>query len=511
MLLLSECYTDLGLHIAARYYAAGATYVALHSEDERVHRLLSKAGFALVQTFYGAGEGTTFLLSLKQIVGMHLAVAQDPLNFARHPDLQRALVHAAIFIAVAHRLAPHLDDAITTAVASWPLDKDEVNGLMAMATSHDSPWSTMSVSEIENTIERDLGRYPFSDIGDPREVSWSALGIRWTVRHTADKVTTLAALELVATLQIAQVELADVELLVIPTDVLIIVETGATAHPDLNQLPSNDRLTWKVVLPAERPETEDLNTSFAENIAVVVSVIGQATALDFKPFRALIERSFERGLAYRVFSVRPARELMEFALAQAEGVEDLKALKPVMLSRSVKPQEPSELAWRSGPGPGYSVEKAHEFLANRYRRTAEIICLTLPKVLADERIRALLLDLKGRGFLDWQILSILASIVGQYQVEAKAGRPFEPGDEGLFHERMSRAERADDPPFDLSLIDEPRLTAQAPMLLGSTFRIWALALNRQTPDTIGMKRLLDERYGHSKDDIPHAALFLEAH
>jgi hypothetical protein len=120
------------------------------------------------------------------------------------------------------------------------------------------------------------------------------------------------------------------------------------------------------------------------------------------------------------------------------------------------------------------------------------------------------LDLKGRGLLDWQILCILASIVGQCQVEAKAGRPFEPGVEGLFHEWTSRAERADDPPFDLSLIDESRLAAHAAMLLAATFRVWGLALNRQTPDTIGMKRLLDERYGNSTDDIRHADLFPEA-
>lgn len=50
----------------------------------------------------------------------------------------------------------------------------------------------------------------------------------------------------------------------------------------------------------------------------------------------------------------------------------------------------------------------------------------------------------------------------------------------------------------------------AALLLEATFRIWSLALNRQTPDTIGMKRLLDERYGHSTDDIPHADLFSEA-
>jgi hypothetical protein len=68
---------------------------------------------------------------------------------------------------------------------------------------------------------------------------------------------------------------------------------------------------------------------------------------------------------------------------------------------------------------------------------------------------------------------------------------------------MARAERADDPPFDLRVIDEPRLAGQAAVLLPATFQTWGLTLNRQTSDLIGMKRLLDERYGHSTDDIPH--------
>jgi hypothetical protein len=424
MLLLSKCYADLGLHLASRYYAAGATYIALHTDEESVRRLLSHAGFALAQTFYSAGEGTTFLLSPRQIIEMHLVVAQDPTSFEKYPEFERAVLHTAIFKAVANRLAPHLDGTIDRALAAWPFHPAEVDRLMAIGSGPEAPWSTMSVSELEDAIERDLGRSPFSDIGDPREVSWSALGIHWTVQHSADKPTTLAALGLVATLQIAQVELADAELLVIPSDALIMVETGDVDRPDFQQLPSNDRLTWKVVLPVEQSASESVDAGFDESIAIAVTVIGQATALDQNAFLAVIERSFERGFAHRVFSVRPARELMEFALSQATGVDDLATLKPVELSRPIGVGEPPELAWRSAPGPGYSREKANEFLANRYRRTSEINRLSLPKLLADERVRALLLGFKARGFLDWQILSILASLVAQHQVETKAGRPF---------------------------------------------------------------------------------------
>src|SRR5271166_268890 len=507
MLLLSECYADLGLHIASRYYAAGATYIAIHSEDEGVNRLSSAAGFTLAQTFYSSGEGTTFLLSLGQIIGMHLSVAQSPFDLEKHPRFQRALAHASIFKAAAHRLAPHLDNTVNKAVADWPLHKVDVKHVMDLGAAPESAWITMSLPEIEDAIERDLGRSPFSDLGDPIGISWSALGIRWTIRHSADRPTRVAALELAATLQIAQVELADAELLVIPTTALILVETAQVDRPDVQQLPDNGRLAWKAILPSKPSNSGGLDGGFADSLAVATAVIGQATALDREAFQAVIQRSLERGLTLRAFSVRPARELMEFALIQADGADDLRTLKPVELSRPIELLEPPELAWRSAPGPGYSREKAEGFLANRYRRTSEIVRFCLPRLLADQRVSALLFDLKVQGFLDWQILAMVASIAGQYQVEVITGQPFRPSMQQCFLERMSRPERADDPPLDLSLIDESRLAGQAGAMLAATFQTWGLTLNRQTPDLIGMKRLLDVRYRHSTDDIPHPELF----
>jgi hypothetical protein len=507
MLVLSKCYSDLGLHMAARYYAAGASYIALHSDDDDVRRWLPRAAFALVQTFYDAGECTTFLLALKQGLATHLIFEQDPANLEKHPDLQRAFAHAAIFKAVARRLAPELDKTIDDAVSTWPFKKNDIDRLMKLGESPQSSWTKMSIQDIEDTIERDLGRSPFCDIGDPREISWSALGVTWTIRHAADQTSTLAALELAATLQIAQVEFAEVELLIIPSDVLIMVETGNLDRPDLEILPDNRCLTYRVILPAERAATEDFNVAITETMAVVATVIGQATALDQKTFKVAIERCFERGLPLRIFSVRPAREMMEFALAQANGIETLNTLKPIVLSRPIKTQDSPELGWRSGPGPGYSLKKAHEFLTNRYRRTSEIIKLSLPKLLANERIRLLLLNLKAKGFLDWQILSVLASIVGQYQVEASAGHSLTPELAKNFRDRMSRAESTQDAVFDLSIIDEATLLGHANTSIAATFHTWGLGLNRQTPDLVGMKRLLDERYGHSTDDIPHPDFF----
>ena len=109
--------------------------------------------------------------------------------------------------------------------------------------------------------------------------------------------------------------------------------------------------------------------------------------------------------------------------------------------------------------------------------------------------------------LDWQILNLLASIVSQYQVEAKFGRRFSPEMEKELGKRVARAESSEDALFDLDTVDEVTLLLQADVSVAASFRTWDLEINRQTPDTGAMKRLLDVRYGHSTDDIPHADIF----
>jgi hypothetical protein len=240
---------------------------------------------------------------------------------------------------------------------------------------------------------------------------------------------------------------------------------------------------------------------------VALAVIGQATALDRDSFHAVIEELMKRGLMLRTFSVRPTRELMDFAFKQADGIEELRKLQAIHLCKQMRPREATELAWRSGPGPGYSLDLATEFLQNRYGKMARSIRLSLPRIIADERVKSLLAALKDKGLLDWQVLSLIANIVVQYQVELQTGGPISAQSLPAFIARMQREEQEGDPTFDLAVITVDRLEAQQLVLLSSTFKTWRLTLNQPAPQLDGMKRLLDARYGNATDDIPHDSIF----
>ena len=501
MLSLSHSYENLGLHIAARYYAAGALFTALHVENERASRFVGEAAFRVADTFYVVGEGITYVHSLGLALTAHHGVASNPHDWTKHPQVQRSFAHAAVLRAIASRIAPRMVSLIDDGIAAWPLPQSEQAAFRAM--SEEEPWSSMTPDEIEGKIAVELGQHPFGDVGTERSLTWAAFGILWTVRCAANGDTLFAALELASAIQIVQVEFADVDLLIIPSRVLIDVGLGDDARPHCIQMPDNGKLTWKVTMPKAMTDTPS-DEYQACLVSIVLTVLGQATALSVLKLRAMIEKRIERGLPGRVFSVRPLRELMK--LAQPDNLDFAKLVSEIrpVLHTDFQPSEPAELCWRTGPGPGYSRSLAEKYLHRRYETTMRGLRVTLPRIVRDNRCRRLLLRIRAEGLLDWQILNALLTMVAQWQVEAKLGRPISPtSDPRSIMDRALREEQDDDPPFDLSVLTEQRIRLQLKLGIPAAFSTWNLVSHRRTPDFDAMKRLLDERYRHSADDIPH--------
>src|SRR5262249_26509033 len=148
--------------------------------------------------------------------------------------------------------------------------------------------------------------------------------------------------------------------------------------------------------------------------------------------------------------------------------------------------------------------RAAECIRNRYDKTSACIRLTLPRLLGDDRCKCLISHLRQKGLLDWQILTVIANIVVQWQGQLQVGPGLSlPHLSKRIEKRMFREERTDDPIFDLNHLTAERLEVQERFLTAAVFKTWDLAIHRDTPDFVAMKRLLDQRYRHSIDDLPH--------
>lgn len=503
---LADCYADLGLALAARYYAAGATYLALHSDDDDIRALMPGSAFQLVRILRAGGETLSSLSMMRQALAMHFTLEKRPTDLEAHPMFKAALEESAIGYAVVRRLAPGVIPMTDEIIENWPLAPLDLEQFRILDGHSDSPWRTISEAELLDLLETELGRSPLEDVGPVRNHPWSALGVEWTLRYQNEPDTAAAALGLGAMLQVLQVEMAHNDLLVIPDKVVLDVKLGDVDRASVAANPESGA-TWEVTLPRTTSLEDRLGQAeFYEHFSLAAAILGQVTALNSTAYMALIAEAMEREAVLRAYSVRPARELMAFAAAQVEITDTLAAMPAVSLARPLAAKAHAELAWQPSLAPGYSPNQAREMIENRYSRAWASARPSLERAFSDPRVRDLAFEMRADGLLDWQILGVLWNVLCQAQVEAGGRLPMAQLGQA-FIARSQRAERRDDPEVDLSIIDPGRLEGQRHSANTSALRAWGLTLNRSDTGLEGLRKFLDVRFRQATDDIPHEDLF----
>ncbi|HEV3157775.1 MAG TPA: hypothetical protein VGZ00_10555 [Candidatus Baltobacteraceae bacterium] len=502
MLLLSQLYDELKLCYAARYYAAVALFMATEHPSDETKRLVGTAAFRLTTALFASGEGITALHSFSRALTLHNRTAHDRDDWAKHERVREEAFHTIIFRSITMALAPHLLPMVDEIIDKLPLDseRDEMKSM-----SEKEPWGTMSEDELRAKISEEIGPTVFADVGEQKAIVWMALGIRWTIHYDGTRASQLKALELAVTLQIVQADLAQVDLVIIPSDVEIDLALEDVAVPTVQSVPGNKGTRWKVSMPRNIVGMEAAEMALhAMSISVVV--LREMSALTDDEFDAIITKHMEGGLPGRALAVRPIGEMLLFAIPETLDPDRLRAEKPVTPSDAPY-LEGKEIAWRMDPGPNYSKKRADIALEKRYRYFLAAIKRTLPRLLADDRCRGLIRKMRQEGMLDWQILSVLSNLITRWQ-EFKIYDLPKSNDELVaatqrMNSRMQREENESDPDFDLSYLTEETLRNQKIAQPLSVLKGWDHTTRRQTPDFKAIQRLLDVRYRNSMDDIPH--------
>lgn len=506
MLLLSNCYCDLGLTLAARYYAAGAAYLGLHSEDDEVRAQTPAAVLQLVRMTSAGGEVLSALAMAQQALAVHFMLERRPGEVEDHPLLEDVLGLAAIGYTVVRRLAPELVPLTDAIIDGWPMARQDIDPYLNIIGGPDSPWATLGLDALVDRVEAELGRSPLEDVGPVRRHVWRALGVEWTLVYRNDRETAAAAMGLAATLQIIQADLAQADLLVIPDKVTLSVAVGAVdaikIDPD-----GDDAFTWSLVMP----EALDLGEvgqrdDYQEVFSIAAALLSDVSALPRQAFMEVLIAAMARDLNLRAYSVRPAREMMAFAGRQVSCTEALAALPTPALPRPILPREAKELAWPASPALGYSVAKARDGLVNRYRFPWRTARPSLERAFADPGVRASVLNMRSDGLKDWQILTAFCGLILTTQIQA-AGRLSFDHLGAAFQARSQRAERKEDPVVDATVFTREALKGQLYANNMMVLRNWGLTTHRPDVDPEGVRKLLDVRFNQAVDDIPHEDLF----
>ncbi len=502
MLQLAGAYLELHLPLAARYYAAAAIYSIGSSTGDELRALMSNATFLFANTYLMNGEGLSYLAAAGAAAEIHINHSADAEELEDQPAFSAAIVQTSQMRAMIKAVAPQFlvhADAILDSWSIYPAYAGAIKGL-----SGEKPWGEMTATAVEAMLAEQSGQGLFNDVGAQLRFQWSSLGIDWSIE--ADAKSRIEAERIAAALQIALVDLSDEDLLIIPGDVHIRIELAGCARSSMRQQPDNGILRFVITLPS----TGESSDETARTMAMVCTMICQATAMPYADYQAVLETKMKRGLTERAFWVQPAgRLLRDIRSLLLGGLPDLTSSTQPTLAVP-PPLAHAELAWRDGPAPGYSAERASIALNNRYSRTAAVAKIVVPQLMANPDSRQALEEQHRLGLPDWQLINAIFNFVLNASMEQELGGPLlggTPDPQGVMQRAMKRIEAGDMPKIDPDKFDAAFLKFQMDLNVMATLKGWGLEHHRRTPDSPALRRFLDARFNSSADDIPHQDYF----
>lgn len=503
MLLISQIYLELRLPVAGRYYALAAAAAANASQQEDFADLIPQAleMAARADHLAGAWWAETKLLDLT--TRAHTVYIEPSFDMETFAYLETVAVHGAMLLTITRLIGHRLTDEIKRMLSGCGLldllDHMVANTPEAGVRSRDE-WLAIA--------DDDLCGRPFSDVGPVKVLRWSALGLDWTVRCRNRRTDVFAAERFAAAAQILAVELLDHDLLLMRTTIDVFVEAHASGDTNIGAhgMPSNEGRKWRVGLTAYGgPGSLDDTAVGAEVLAALASILIEASLLPEHAFFEALESALQRGLSHKLHTARPyddVADLLDEEHFTNPAVQYGDSLGPA----TEHPARPApQLEPITAPGPTYSRAQAEEMLRNRYETLPPTIALTLPRLNQDPAFRAVVAELRHRGWLDWHLLIAAANIAINYRLRLLGALDRSPSeDERRRLAQLARQEEtADMPLVPLSLFTLEAMENARCMAMLHLVQHWDLEGHQPTPDFPAITRVLADRYGYWTDDVPH--------
>lgn len=505
LLNISQFYNVIGCNFAAKYYALVSAWHC--SQNQNLHKRLPQA-FALV--FYAdfqIGAWITCLEDFRMYIVARSHFNTENLNINDHETF-------------------HTHSELATIFSITPRLTNQLNGLLSYEKLQMGAFYEAYLKEIETYLDENLKESevgpllvnklngkPLNDIGKIRTIQWNALGISWSISFENDWLHNSVGEEFIGILQILCSELAllKTDLHLLKAKVEIYIEISDTRTPP-ERIPSNRIHKWIIKLPII--QKEDLE---AVKLATVSAVVSLQVILDeisllpqnelFTEINNLFNTADLAGKTLPDFLYqRIQRNLFGEELFNKTQRNNFQSI-----DFPWKAVEYAALKWNGEISKKYNQEKSLELIRGRYDGASDVIYKTLENLKSDKRYPVFIESLKGKGWLDWQIVVALSNHIvsnmvndiiqqGSYTTEEDMIKDYE-----VHFRRITRLDGKDNY-ISLSMDDLlSDFESQLNQLPTYVLERWELEHKAKYPDFIAIRDFLNVRFNFNIDDMPESS------
>ena len=504
LLNISQLYSLIGCHLAAKYYALSA---ARHATSEAAlnHRI-SDAFAMILNADFKEGAWISSLEDFRLFIlyrGEFKSREYDPEDNL----LMYSLRDIAIVIALGSRLSPEIAAAITSEVKEMGKFYSDI--LQPMV---DELNSSVKDEELGLLLQRKLDDVPLNDAGQHRTISWNALGSNWEFSFENDWMTNSVAEEFIAVFQIivSDLGLSKTDLHLLESKIEIEILIGETWEKPIRQA-SNDIHKWVVKVPAVIQEDyQAIQMQCAFMAVCIKKILDEISLLPSKELENEIQQRLEKeDLAGKTMADFLYQRLYRYFLEQKYFDEPNRTSleKP---NTGFTGTTFSGLQWEDSISGKYSQTKSLEMIRERYPACMIPMRLTLLCLKKDPRYPDFIKKLRENGWLDWQILLALFNHTVSYKVSIEMQKKtFHTAEQeyDLVQETFRKLFKTDEGenyieiPLDYYFNRDFEFQLRQAALL--TLKNWGLNGHKsEFPDFNAVKNLMVKRFNFSIDDDP---------
>ena len=315
--------------------------------------------------------------------------------------------------AVNPALAQEIESTLVSGSVTTESDTNTEDATMSI------PTESLSLEEAVDALDGQMWGVPFGDLSQEQRQTWQANGITWSVRWKSNGQLNAAVEELIATMQILALHLAQRDAHLVRADISLEVILGDVEMPSVApsvEIPGELR----VVLPRELDTEQHPLDHSSLMLGLAAQLARFASLLPESQYVVLMrDLGSQRELLSDPYGPLPYRRLYGEIVDGGEPIvpiefeyETPEALQPLVGSRKVHP----DMDWQDTELTEFDEQEAKARITRRYAKIPGSIPRTLERLNASPEFAEVVASLREQGWKDWHILLAIKNVAVNYWI-----------------------------------------------------------------------------------------------
>lgn len=506
LLNIAQLYSLIGMNLASKYYALGASWVSIHNGSRHLLKRIADAFGLAFYADFKQGAWMNAIISFADYMNARDEFKGTPIDTEIDEMPFKTMKDLAIVLHTTPKISPQLKVLIEAHIGMLGYIGDDIIKPILINLEKDYPTDT----SLKPLLEAKLTDKPLNDVGKKRIVRFHALGSSWEVSFNNNYETTAIAEEFCGIMQIMLVEIAlsKYDFHLVKSTIKIDLEVKIDFDKP-EQQPSINEFKWKVFIAYfDSKVPEELYDHTRRSSAAIMHILGNISLLPIDEFNETFLTLFkDNDLAGKTLVLGTYQRMYRYVFTKHKfDTLQRQFFEPVDAFFLNLPSTNRVMEWKNNLSSKYNQQQAIGNIKSRFKNSNRCIYLTIEKLKLDKGFPNLIIELREKGWLDWQIVIAMMNFMLNHKTQLEiSNRTFDNEEKyveafnEIFHKLLYVDEEQHYIEYPLEAFMSSDFNLQLNQTAINVLQAFGLEYKSKFINFLAVKELLDKRFNMIND------------